>query len=117
MTDVNPMNVPTVSLDQLPPDALVLDVREPHEWDAGHIDAAVHVPMNAVPSTVAHEPATIPSERRVHVICAAGGRSAQVTAWLVANGVDAVNVAGGMHAWEDAGRPMVSSTDDAPRVV
>jgi rhodanese-related sulfurtransferase len=46
-----------------------------------------------------------------------GGRSAQVTAWLVGNGFDAVNVAGGMHAWEDAGRPMVAEIAEAPRVV
>jgi rhodanese-related sulfurtransferase len=111
------MKVPTVTLDELPADALVLDVREPHEWAAGHIDGAVHVPMNSVPATVAHDPDRIPSDRRVHVVCAMGGRSAQVTAWLVGNGVDAVNVAGGMHAWEDAGRPMVAETAEAPRVV
>jgi rhodanese-related sulfurtransferase len=110
------MSVPTITLDELPADALVLDVREPDEWRAGHIEGAVHVPMNSVPTTVTYEPATIPSDRRVHVMCAMGGRSAQVTAWLVANGFDAVNIAGGMHAWEDTGRPMVAEGDQAPRV-
>ncbi len=43
-----------------------------------------------------------------------GGRSAHVTSWLRQQGYDAANLAGGMHAWEDAGRPMVSDTG-APR--
>lgn len=94
----------------------MLDVREPHEWQAGHVAGAVHVPMNSVPNTVQYEPARIPSGARVHVVCAAGGRSAQVTAWLVHQGYDAVNVTGGMHAWAQAGKPMVSETGETPRV-
>ncbi len=46
-----------------------------------------------------------------------GGRSAQVAAWLNQQGYDAVNVAGGMHAWEDAGRPMISETGAEPTVI
>jgi rhodanese-related sulfurtransferase len=46
--------------------------------------------------------------RRVHVMCRVGGRSAQVTQYLVQQGIDAVNVDGGMLAWDGAGRPMVS---------
>jgi rhodanese-related sulfurtransferase len=117
MGRVNPMSVPTITLDELPADALVLDVREPHEWQAGHIAGAVHVPMNSVPATATHDPAAIPPDRRIHVVCGMGGRSAQVTAWLVGSGFDAVNVAGGMHAWEDTGRPMVSEDGQPPRVV
>lgn len=114
---MNPLTVPTVTLAELPAGATVLDVREPHEWNAGHIDGAVHVPMNSVPATVVHQPDAIPTEGRLYVMCGMGGRSAQVTAWLVNHGVDAVNIAGGMHAWEDAGRPMVSETGERPRVV
>jgi len=44
------------------------------------------------------------------VVCRVGSRSAQVTAWLAAQGRDAVNLAGGLDAWADAGRPLV--TDD-----
>lgn len=46
----------------------------------------------------------------------AGGRSARAVAWLTGNGVDAVNLRGGMGAWVDAGRPMVSESDAAPVV-
>ena len=66
------MSVPTIPLAELPADAFVLDVREPHEWQAGHIETAVHVPMNSVPATVAHDPDTSPPERRGHGLCAMG---------------------------------------------
>lgn len=107
---MNPFDVPTVGIDELPADAFVLDVREPHEWHSGHIESAVHVPMNSVPATVSYEPARIPSDRRVYVVCAMGGRSAHVTAWLRGNGFDAVNVAGGMDAWCGSGRPVARAS-------
>ena len=78
---------PSESIAELPEDptadGLVLDVREPYEWQAGHIPGAVHVPMNSVPATVHYEPERIPTGRRVHVVCAVGGRSGQVTSWLI----------------------------------
>ncbi len=52
--------------------------------------------------------AELPDDRRVHVVCKAGGRSAQVTQYLLGQGMDAVNVEGGMMAWHRAARPMVS---------
>jgi rhodanese-related sulfurtransferase len=114
---VNPFDVPTVSLDEVPPGGVILDVREPYEWTAGHIEGARHIPMNSIPATVTHQPDGLTPDERIHVICAMGGRSAHVAAWLIQNGFDAVNVAGGMHAWEGSGRPMVSESGDAPTVV
>jgi rhodanese-related sulfurtransferase len=110
-------SVPTVVLDELPADASLLDVREPREWAAGHIDGARHVPMNSVPDLVAHAPGELGPDRRTYVICAMGARSASVTGWLLRQGYDAVNVAGGMHAWQAAGRPMVSDTGQSPTVL
>jgi rhodanese-related sulfurtransferase len=51
------------------------------------------------------------------VVCKVGGRSAQAVAWLQRQGVEAVNVAGGMVEWASAGRPMVSETGEPPQVV
>ena len=51
----------------------------------------------------------MPDGGRVHVVCRVGGRSAQVTQYLIGQGVDAVNVNGGMLDWEAAGRPLVDS--------
>jgi rhodanese-related sulfurtransferase len=88
--------------DPLPADVVLIDVREPEEWAGGHIDGAVHIPMMSIPSRL-H---AIPTDRRVLVVCAVGARSARVAAFLQQQGVDAVNVAGGMVAWAQARRPI-----------
>ncbi|MFC5493678.1 rhodanese-like domain-containing protein [Nocardioides caricicola] len=105
-----------MSIDQVPdplPDGLVvLDVREPVEWEHAHIDGAIHIPMSLVPVRYTELP-----EGQTLVVCKVGGRSAQVTQWLQQHGVDAVNLAGGMLDWAAAGRPMVSDTGHPPQVV
>ena len=98
---------------ELPEDLVVLDVREDDEWRAGHISGAVHVPLMQVPQRVSE----LPADQQVLVVCKAGGRSAKATALLQAQGYDAVNLAGGMLAWEQAQRPMVSDTESAPEVI
>ncbi len=112
-TDSN--DVPSAPVPELPSEGLVLlDVREPDEWAAGHAPEAVHVPLGELPSRTG-ELADLPDDRPVHVICRSGGRSARATAWLNAAGVvDAVNVEGGMKAWQAQGRPMVADRADAP---
>ena len=84
--------------------ALLLDVREQHEWDAGHAPDAVHVVLGDLPGRVAE----LPTDRPIVVACKAGGRSAMATEALVGAGFDAVNLAGGMLAWVDAGFPCVT---------
>ena len=110
------MQVPTVSIDQVPhplPEGLpVLDVREQVEWDHGHIEGALHIPMSELVARVGE----VPAERTL-VVCKVGGRSAQVTAWLAQQGHDVVNLDGGMLDWAEAGRPMVSETGQPPQVV
>jgi rhodanese-related sulfurtransferase len=95
--------LPAVDAAAVPADAILLDVRENDEWDAGHADGAVHIPMGEVVSRISE----VPEGGRVHVVCRVGGRSAQVTQYLIGQGVDAVNVSGGMLDWEAAGRPVV----------
>ena len=51
------------------------------------------------------------------MVCKVGGRSAQATAFLREKGFEAVNLAGGMIDWADAGRPMVGDGEGAPLVV
>jgi rhodanese-related sulfurtransferase len=84
--------------------ALLLDVREPDEWEAGHAPAAVHVPMKEVQARQRE----LPKDRRIVAVCRSGGRSAAVTEALTAWGFDAVNLAGGMQAWSTAGLPVVT---------
>jgi rhodanese-related sulfurtransferase len=114
---VNPRGLPSILVEQVPADAVLLDVREDDEWAAGHIDGAVHIPMNTVPARLADDPVQLSPDASIVVVCAVGGRSAHVTAWLNEHGYDAVNLTGGMHAWADARRPMVSDTGAAPTVL
>lgn len=83
--------------------ALLLDVREQEEWDAGHPPDAVHLPM----SRIAQEYQALPTDRRIVCVCHVGARSAAVADALRGAGWDAVNLAGGMVAWERAGLPVV----------
>lgn len=107
-----PQQVPTVSVSDLPEDAVILDVREDDEWVQGHVEGATHIPMGDVPARLDDLPDADP----LYVTCRSGGRSARVAAWLNQNGFDAVNVAGGMGDWEAAGKPMVSETGRPPYV-
>jgi rhodanese-related sulfurtransferase len=105
-------SVPTVDAASVPAEgAALLDVREQDEWEAGHVEGALHIPMGQLMARVEELP-----EQKLYVLCRVGGRSAQVVQYLVAQGRDAVNVDGGMYAWEVAGRPM-TSTDGNPFVL
>ena len=97
---------PTLAATFVAEGALLIDVRETHEWVAGHVPVAVHVPVDAV----ADQMAGFPRDRQIIVICRSGRRSAAVTDQLQRSGLDAVNLDGGAVAWVDAGLPF--STDD-----
>jgi rhodanese-related sulfurtransferase len=84
--------------------AVLLDVREDDEWHAVRAPDALHIPMSRLSTSVDR----LPPGRLLVCICHIGGRSAVVTEALVGAGYDAVNVAGGMEAWEAAGLPIES---------
>jgi rhodanese-related sulfurtransferase len=100
-------SIPTVTVGEIADGDFLLDVRENDEWHAGHAEKALHIPMSDFVSRYGELTAAAPQDGRIHVICKSGGRSAQVTMYLVQQGHDAVNVDGGMHAWEASGRPVV----------
>jgi len=110
--------VPSVGPQDVGPDAVVLDVREDDEWEAGHVDGARHIAMGELPGRFPEVTALADeaSTGELVVVCRSGARSARVVAWLTQNGVDAVNLDGGMGAWAAAGRPMVSETGGDPFV-
>lgn len=108
-------DVPTTTVQDLP-DPLpgtLLDVRDDHEWAAGHAPGAVHVPLVELPQRFGE----LDLDGPLHVVCRSGGRSARAVAWLEQNGVDAVNLDGGMGAWVEAGRAMTSEDGGEPRVL
>jgi rhodanese-related sulfurtransferase len=98
-------SLPEITLAELSDDAVLIDVREGEEWDAGHAPDAHHVPMMQIPTRIDE----VPRERSVVIVCRVGARSAQVVAYLLNQGYERVaNLDGGMIAWEAAGRPLVS---------
>jgi rhodanese-related sulfurtransferase len=110
-------SLPEIEVSQIPADTdtplHILDVREGGEWEAGHIDGAHHIPMMDVPARLAE----IPTEGKVLVVCRSGHRSARVVGFLTSQGLDAVNLSGGMQAWTSAGRAMTGSPGQAPQVM
>jgi hydroxyacylglutathione hydrolase len=81
-------------------DVAVIDVREPTEWDDGHIPGALHLPMF---EAVARR-AEVPDDRPKAVLCAGGLRSSAVIGALQRHGLGGFhNVTGGMSAWVKAG--------------
>jgi rhodanese-related sulfurtransferase len=100
--------------DDLPPDSVLLDVREDDEWAAGHAPQALHIPLGEIAGRLGD----LPADANLLVVCRAGGRSARATAYLNANGWTAVNVDGGMRSWAEAGKPMVCELPGAaPEVI
>lgn len=106
-SEVSVSEVPAL-LDQ---GAVLLDVREPHEWTAGHAAAATHVPLHAL------SPDNVPDGAPLLVVCHLGGRSAMATSALRRAGYAAVNVTGGMEAWQQAGMPVVTDAGDPGQIV
>ena len=103
---------PQVDLAGLPADGYLLDVREADEWQAGHAPDAVHLPLSELMARAEE----VPADRDVYVICRSGGRSERAAVYLNQLGRSSTNVAGGMMAWQAAGRPMVSEDGDEPFV-
>lgn len=83
--------------------ALVLDVREPHEYVQGHVPGARLVPLGTVPDVVRD----LPSGEPIYVICQSGSRSRVAAQHLSRIGRDARTVVGGVSGWLSAGRPVV----------
>ncbi|MFI7535814.1 rhodanese-like domain-containing protein [Streptosporangium sp. NPDC049376] len=87
------------------PRAVLLDVRERSEWDAGHAPGAVYAPLSGLVTGSALPQAAHGSP--LVVMCRSGNRSQQAAELLRARGADAVDVKGGMKAWAAAGYPVV----------
>ena len=73
----------------------ILDVREIHEYAAGHIPSAENFPL----STLGSDFTKLDKDQKYYVICQAGGRSAKAYDFLDAKGFDVINIEGGMNNW------------------
>ncbi|MGF1665545.1 MAG: rhodanese-like domain-containing protein [Acidimicrobiia bacterium] len=84
---------------------MLIDVRSKNEWRSGHVPGATHVSLESLPQRIEWLRKAA-ADTEVMVICRSGNRSAQATKQLSAAGVGAVNVRGGMVAWERVGLPV-----------
>ena len=87
------------------PPIQIIDVREDWEWAQGHIADATHIPLGELTARLGE----LDRSREVAFICQLGGRSEMATRFARAHGYGhAVNVAGGMDAWEGRQLPVTS---------
>ena len=97
------MAVPEIDVDQLAKlhaeGVPIIDVRQPDEYVSGHVPGAVLIPLADVPERVED----FPDDRPVYVICRSGARSARAVEFLLGQGLDATNIAGGTLAWVASG--------------
>lgn len=85
---------------------MVLDIRNPGEWNAGHIPGSVNIPLNHMQARISE----IPRGRRIAVHCAGGYRSSIAASILHQHGItNLIEMAGGLAAWEAAKLPVVAA--------
>lgn len=99
--------IAVAALAALGDDVAVFDVRQPDEYEEGHVPGAVLIPLGDVPDRVGE----FPAEGTVYVVCRSGGRSASAVEFLRSAGIDAVNVEGGTMAWIEAGHPVATGSE------
>jgi len=114
------MQIPTAEVsgvpDPLPEGLLVLDVREDDEWRAGHVEGSVHVPLMELEGRYP-DLAELSAAGQTLVVCRSGNRSAYAAGFLIQQGLDAVNLAGGLLSWYAAGRTLVADGGQPPTVL
>jgi hydroxyacylglutathione hydrolase len=87
------------------PEVTLVDVRNRSEWNHGHIDGAIHIPVGHLGARLAEVPRDLP----IVVQCQGGVRSAIASSVLLALGVvDVLNLTGGYNEWVDAGLPVTT---------
>jgi rhodanese-related sulfurtransferase len=82
-------------------DFVLLDVREPNEWNLGHLPNAIHIPRGIMESAIETR---VPREQRVVIYCASGNRSALAADTLKQMGyTDPASMSGGFRGWAESG--------------
>ena len=90
-------------------EATFLDVREPFEYEDGHVEGSLHVPIGQIGARWEE----LPRDGRYVVVCHVGQRSALVADFLRRQGFDAHNLEGGLEEWAAEGFDLVSPLEEA----
>lgn len=102
---------------------LLIDVREPYEFDEVRAVGAQSIPLNSLPNHLSEfaphrfvsadqTESNLGIANPIYVICRSGARSHAACEWLIAQGIHAVNIAGGTLAWVAAELPTESSENE-----
>ena len=83
-------------------EAEVIDVREPYEWEAGHLPGARHIELERLAS----QAETLDRDRPVVFVCRLGARAGMAAQAFRSAGYEAFNMAGGTKRWADGGLPL-----------
>jgi len=91
-------------------EAIVVDVREPYEREAGHIEGSRHIELERVAS----QAETLPKDKTIIFQCRLGARSAMAAQAFKAAGYDAWSMAGGLERWDEEGLEIDGRGEVAP---
>jgi rhodanese-related sulfurtransferase len=81
---------------------LVIDVRQPDEYRAGHIAGSKLIPLGELGKRINE----LPKDKEIVCVCASGSRSRSATKYLVGAGYNAFDMSGGMFTWQRAQLPI-----------
>ena len=98
--EIDPERLAAWLADESPPQ--VIDVREPHEREAGHIGGTRHIPLIELTG----QSTTVEHERPVVFYCRVGARSDMAAQAFRAAGYEAYSMSGGLVRWAQEGRPL-----------
>jgi len=104
LKNLNPTELAAWLADPKREKPILLDVREPWEFERARIEGSLHVPMREIPGRLGE----IDADREVVAICHHGGRSMQVAMFLEKNGFSRVhNLVGGVDGWSRTVDPSI----------
>jgi rhodanese-related sulfurtransferase len=105
--DVPEIDVETLDSYRASGEPVMIDVRQPDEYHDGHVPGAVLIPLDELPERVDD----LPMDEPVYMVCETGVRSHHAAQWLLRQGYDATNVAGGTSAWVRAGKQTITGSE------